>query len=361
MAERVLMMLGTGKGVFFMQSDAARRDWRLSGPFCDTWPINHVKRDPASGAVYAVGGSPWHGVDVWKTSDLGESWTRSGDGLAHDEDSGEKIDSVWSLGFSGGKIYAGVKPAALFESADGGRTWALVEGLSNHPSRKEWMAGGAGLTLHHIVTDPANPARLWVGISAAGVFHSADGGGGWEPRNVGVRLDYAENPPENPIVGNCVHGLALAAGGGEVMYQQNHCGMYRSDDGGRRWRSIEAGLPSSFGFPVAAHPRDADAAWFVPMNGDMKGRYAPDARPAVWRTRDGGASWSDLRDGLPQEHCYFTVLRQALAADPLDPVGVYFGTNSGSLYASADEGDHWRCLARDLPLINSVEVAILDG
>jgi hypothetical protein len=221
------------------------------------------------------------------------------------------------------------------------------------------MPGGAGLILHSILLDPADRDRLWVGMSAVGVFHSADGGASWEPRNVGTRNDYL--PDRYPEFGQCVHSIALAPGRPDRLYQQNHCGMYRSEDGAKTWESIEAGLPSTFGFPAAAHPRDADTLYLFPLNGDQVGRYAPDGRVAVWRTRDAGASWQDLRAGLPQENAYLTVLRQAMATDALDPAGVYFGTTSGAVFASADEGESWDCIARHLPLVTSVEAFVVDA
>ena len=359
MATQVHLLLGTKKGVFVLDSDSDRRCWSLRGPFCDTWPINHVVGDPDSGAIYGGGGNEWFGPAVWKSTDVGRSWTHSSEGLAYAEGE-EPIKSVWSLARTNGALLAGVQPAGLFESNDGGESWRQITGLRDHPSRTEWQPGGAGLILHSLVIHPTNERRIWVGISAAGVFHSDDDGATWEPRNRGTRCDFLPEDMRYPEFGQCVHNLAIAPGDGERLYQQNHCGMYRSDDGGRQWTSIEDGLPSSFGFPAAVHPRDPETLYLLPLNGDIQGRYAPDAKVAVWRTRDGGASWQDLREGLPQENAFLTVLRQAMTTDKLEPAGVYFGTSSGALYASADEGETWRCIAQHLPAISSVETLVID-
>ena len=274
---------------------------------------------------------------------------------------GDSFSQIWSLGYAHGELYAGTKPARLLKSSDGGQTWALVEGLSNHPSVDSWNGGAAGLVLHTIVADPADQSKMWIGISAAGVFATEDGGKTWDRRN---RLSNAaacghhDHPaaPRDGETGYCVHNMMRAPGAVDRLYQQNHHGVWRSDDGGRSWEDITPGLPSTFGFPISVHPRDADTAWTLPLNGDSSGRFPPDAAAAVWRTRDGGQTWAAQRQGLPQEACFFTVLRQAMARDDRDPAGVYFGTNSGSVFASFDEGDNWQEIARHLPTILSVEV-----
>lgn len=359
MATRVVVLVGTKKGAFILESDAARRSWSLRGPFCEAWPVNHVIGEPASGRIHAAGGNEWFGPAVWTSKDLGASWTHSSEGLAYGE--GEPpIRSVWSLAPANGHLYAGVEPAGLFRSGDGGKSWTHLGGLRDHPSRADWQPGAGGLILHSLVVDPAEGRRIWVAISAAGVFHSADGGVTWEARNRGTRADFLPEGQRYPEHGQCVHCLVKAPGAGGLFYQQNHCGMYRSDDGGTSWQSIEAGLPSSFGFPAAVHPRDPDTLYLVPLNGDSAGRYVPDGKAAVWRTRDGRRTWQDLRAGLPQRNAFLNVLRQALATDTLAPAGVYFGTGSGALYASADEGDTWSCIAEHLPTITSVETLVLE-
>lgn len=357
---KLLLLLGTKKGAFILEGDEARRDWALRGPFCETWPMNHVVADPTTGTIWGAGGNEWFGPAVWKSTDLGASWTHSSKGLAYDQGE-EPVKTAWSLAVADGALYAGVQPAGLFRSTDGGESWEHVRGLSEHPSRPAWQPGGAGLILHGILPHPEDPAQIWVAISSVGVFHTADGGQSWAPRNRGIRCDYNPEDQRYPEYGQCVHCLTLAAGGSGRLYQQNHCGMYRSDDGGRSWQSIEEGLPSSFGFPAAAHPHDPDTLYLLPLNGDSLGRFMPEGRTAVWRTRDGGKSWQALRNGLPQEGSYFNVLRQAMAVDGMEQAGIYFGTSAGEVYGSADEGESWSCLARHLPPILSVETLHAPG
>lgn len=356
---KILILLGTNKGAFFLESDQGRRAWKLRGPFCDSMPINHATADASTGTIFCAGGNRWLGPAVWKTTDFGDTWSQSKEGLAYE--SAEPVKSVWTITASGPTVYAGVEPAGLFKSEDEGSSWHHVAGLRQHPSRPEWQPGGAGLILHSILSHPADRRQLWVGISVAGVFHTDDGGSTWRARNKGTRADFLPEEQRYPEYGQCVHSIAMAAGRPDHLYQQNHCGMYRSRDGGRHWESIESGLPSSFGFPTAVHPRDPETLYFLPLNGDSAGRYVPDGKAAVWRSRDGGDSWQALRHGLPQENTFFAVLRQAMATDALDPAGVYFGTNTGSLFASTDEGDSWACIAQHLPLILSVETLSLES
>lgn len=372
------IMVGTTKGAFLLRSDDGR--WDVEGPFCDGWPINHVVGDPETGRLWAAGGGDWHGAGVWRSDDGGASWTLSklsngqlDEWAANDPQMAEmlgwkpvetpydgEVSAIWSLHHAHGTLYAGGKPATLFTSRDGGQSWDLVDGLSHHPSRESWNPGAAGLVLHTILSDAQEPDKLWLGISAAGVFATEDGGETWERRN---RLSNAEacaehNHPAAPRdgeIGHCVHNMARAAGD-ELIYQQNHHGVFRSTDGARTWEDITVGLPSTFGFPIAVHPHDALTVWVLPLNGDTEGRYPPEAAAAVWKSTDGGNSWVDKREGLPGEHCYFTVLRQAMATDSSDPVGVYFGTNTGSVFASEDEGESWSEIARHLPTVLSVEV-----
>ncbi|MGR3456243.1 WD40/YVTN/BNR-like repeat-containing protein [Pseudooceanicola sp.] len=379
MAQDVKLLVGTTKGLFVLTGDPGRIAWKVAGPHCDGWPINHAVG--RGGTFWAGGGGDWHGAGVWRSTDGGVSWEvvrltkgTMDDWAASDPEVarmlgwtevplpfGDAFAQVWSLAHAHGRLYAGTKPAQLLVSEDDGATWTKVDGLTAHPSAAEWQGGAAGLVLHTILPDPEDPAKLWVGISAAGVFATEDGGATWDRRN---RLSNAEacghhdHPaaPRDGEIGHCVHNMRRAPGGGEVIYQQNHHGVWRSSDGGRSWDDINTGLPSNFGFPVQVHPRDPLTVWTLPLNGDSAGRYPPDAKAAVWRTQDGGASWQDQRRGLPQEACFFTVLRQAMSGDRLDPAGVYFGTNSGSVFASRDEGETWEEIARHLPTVLGLEV-----
>jgi photosystem II stability/assembly factor-like uncharacterized protein len=355
-ADRIMLLVGTKKGAFIAESDRDRRDWTIRGPSCEGYPIQDISRNPATGTLYAGGGSQWYGPTVFRSDDLGQSWTQSSDGLTYGND-GPKISAVWNVTAAHGSVYAGVGPAGLFRSDDGGQTWAHVEGLTNHPTRPTWEPGAGGLILHSIVPHPTDPDRMWVAISAVGTFETRDGGATWEPRNRGVRADFQPDPM--PVTGQCVHKLVMAAGESEHLYQQNHCGQYRSLNGGLSWQEITPGLPSEFGFPMVAHPRDPKTVWAIPLNGADQGRYMPDGQAAVWRTHDGGDSWIRGDTGLPQQDAYIGVLREAMGRDELEPVGVYFGTSTGQLFGSADGGESWAPISANLPPIWSVEAIVV--
>ncbi len=377
------ILVGTTKGAFVLRHDG--KDWRASGPHCGGAPINHVIGDPDTGTIWAAGGGDWHGAGIWTSTDGGETWAHAkltkgqmDDWAANDPDFaamigwtdaplpfGEEFSQVWSLGYAHGKVYAGTKPARLLESIDNGATWSKIEGLNNHPSSDSWHGGAAGLTLHTILTHPTDKGKVWVGISAAGVFATEDGGDTWDRRN---RLSNAEacahhdHPaaPRDGDTGHCVHNIVRATADGDLLYQQNHHGVYRSRDGGRNWDDITEGLPSTFGFPIAVDPAAPDRIWTIPLNGDSAGRFPPGAAAAVWRSEDAGVTWTATRDGLPQQDCFFTVLRQAMAvgAEPGKPTGVYFGTNSGSVFGSTDHGASWTEVAKHLPTVLSVETLV---
>ena len=365
----ITLMIGTTKGAFLMSSDAARQDWHLTGPHCDGESINHFASDPERGVIWAASGSKWGGPGVWKTEDGGQSWSHAHLGHGEREDfiarnpeeaaeygmapappapfTGE-IDALWSIARVGTTLYAGAKPARLFRSDDDGATWASVDALHQHPSRDTWSPGGVGLTLHTILSDPARPDHLWVGISAAGVLASEDGGATWERRNT---LSNASTGETTEIF-HCVHNMVRASDG--RIYQENHVGTFSSQDGGRSWDAIGAGLPTEFGFPIAVNPHDPDMVWVIPLQ--EEGRFPVDGIARVWRSTDGGQNWAAQATGLPAKNCFFTVLRQAMATDTQLEPGIYFGTNSGAVYASYDAGESWAEILSHLPTILTVEV-----
>ena len=381
MTDVVTLLVGTTKGLFVLRSADGRDTWTLSGPFCGGWPINHAVGQAADGHIWAGGGGDWCGAGVWRSADDGATWhlAKLSDGqmdefLRNDPEMARnlgmtptdpgpftgEVEAVWSLARAGKRLFAGGKPGRLYVSDDDGATWAGVDALNDHPDRHSWNPGAVGLTLHTLVSDPARPERMWLAMSAAGVFATEDGGATWDRRNR-LSNDAAHDHPPHPAApcngetGLCVHNMVRAPGAGDVLYQQNHHGVFRSRDGGRSWDDVTKGLPSTFGFPIAVHPQDANTIWTLPLNGDTAGRYPPDAAAAVWRSRDGGDTWTPQRNGLPQAGCYFTVLRQAMTTDHEGEAGVYFGTNSGSVFASRDGGDTWAEIARHLPTVLCVE------
>jgi len=356
-AKRVEVLVGTKKGAFILESDETRGDWRLRGPYCQLWPTHDFVR-AADGTLYAGGGNAWYGPSVWRSLDDGITWTQSSRGLSYGAD-GPKVTTVWKLEPGDGVVYAGVEPAGLFRSTDRGETWEHVAGLREHPSQPQWEPGAGGLCLHSICLHPTDPERLWVAISAAGTFETTDGGATWTTRNKNVRADFIPGP--TPEFGQCVHKLRVVATNPDWMYQQNHCGVYRSDDGGKDWTDISPGLPSEFGFPMVVDPNDAKTIYVIPHAPPEEGRQSIDGKPAVYRSRDRGDSWQRLDTGLPREHAYLTVLRENMAIDSLDQSGVYFGTSGGQVFGSNDEGETWSMLADFLPSIWSVEAAVIEA
>jgi photosystem II stability/assembly factor-like uncharacterized protein len=354
-----MLLVGTRKGCFLLESDADRRDWTLRGPFCEGWPVYHAIYDANSGAIYAAAASEWHGSVVWRSPDLGETWTHSSEGLAY-EDGDRKLSKVSTLAAADGRVLVGVEAPGIFESRDGGQTWSLLSTLAGQPGSEAWddpanqPPGHLGISA--LSTDAEDPSHFWAIVQGVGLFETTDDAGSWTPRNRGLRADW---PRPHEEVGFCVHKFVRSPVDAQRMYQQNHVGMHRSDDGGQTWTEITEGLPTEFGFAAATHPHDRDAFYVVPLD-PGHGRTMPDGQAAVWRTRDAGSSWQKLTRGLPQQDAYLGVLREAMAIDTYDSPGLYFGTSTGQVYASADDGESWSEVASYLPPISSVEVAILD-
>ena len=359
---QVLVMVGTRKGAFIFESDAARENWHVSGPHFAGWQIMHMKHDPRSGYLYTILDHDVYGSNVHRSADRGHSWEMI-TGPQFAEEDGRKVARVWHIEPGDPNqpdvLWAGADPGALFKSSDGGQSWQGVPGLNDHSTREAWQPGAGGMMVHTIIPDPADEKRMFVAISAAGVFRTEDGGASWQPKNAGVRADFL--PVTYPEVGQCCHHLVMSPEDSNVLYQQNHCGVYRTRDGGDTWEDIGTGrLPSTFGFPMAIHPRDGKTVYVVPQKSD-EFRYTPEGKFRVYRSRDGGDSWEAPRNGLPQENAYLGVFREGLATDRLDPAGVYVGTGTGQLFYSRDEGDNWETLADTLPPIYSVGTALLSG
>jgi photosystem II stability/assembly factor-like uncharacterized protein len=357
---RTVLLVGTRKGCFVVESDGDRRDWEIRGPFCEGWPIYHAIHDPASGALYAAAASEWHGAGVWRSTDLGETWEISSEGLNYGEN-GRRLSKLSGLTAAHGRILAGAETAGVFESRDGGSTWSLLSTLDGQPGREEWNDPAnqppGHLGLPAILPHPDDASRYWAVVQGIGIFETTDDGASWTPRNRGLRADW---PREHEEIGFCVHKLVMSPSDNERLYQQNHCGMHRSDDAGESWVEITEGLPTDFGFAAAVHPHDRDSFYVIPLD-PGHGRTMPDGQAAVWRTSDAGASWTRLDQGLPQQNAHVGVLREGLAIDSLDVPGLYFGTSTGQLFGSIDEGESWTEIAGYLPAISSVEVAVLDA
>lgn len=357
---RVMVLAGTRKGAFIFMGDSERQEWQVSGPHFPGWPIQHMKYDPRSGYLFAALDHAVYGSNIHRSADLGENWEMV-KGPHFDDDEERTVERVWHVQPGNisqpGVVYAGADPGALFRSEDDGLTWQNISGLTDHPTREQWQAGAGGMMVHTIIQDPNDDQRMFVAISAAGVFRTEDGGQSWSPKNEGTRADFL--PEKYPEVGQCCHHLVMSPEDSNVLYQQNHCGVYRSRNGGESWDDIAAGLPAHFGFPMAIHPRDGLTVFVVPQRSD-EFRYTPQGKFRVYRTRDGGDSWQALTSGLPQENAYMNVFREGLATDRLDPAGVYVGTGTGELFYSVDEGDNWQTLSETLPPIYSVGVAVVE-
>jgi hypothetical protein len=361
--QTVLLLVGTTKGAFVFSSDAARERWSVTGPHFPgeaVYSIAYDQRGGRSRLLVGVHSNHW-GATIRLSDDLGATWSGpERQAIRFPETSGLSLAQVWPIlpgrAEETDVVWCGVEPAALCRSDDAGESWAPVEGLLNHEHRPRWMPGGGGLCLHTIVLDPTNADRMAIAISTAGFYRTDDGGRSWQPRNAGVRAVFL--PDKYPEFGQCVHKVTHHRARPERLFLQNHWGLYRSDDWGNSWQDIANGVPSDFGFAIQSHPHEPDTVYAIPIQSD-EFRVVPDARLRVYRTRDAGAAWAPLGEGLPQEQAFESVLRDGLAVDTQDPAGVYFGTRSGKLYGSANAGEGWRELADSLPPICCVKTAVV--
>lgn len=361
MARAAVVLIGTHKGGFLLRSTSARSKWRLEGPFFPGDQVNHLALDTRDDTprLYAAVTSPWWGTGVRMSDDLGATWSEPEAGIHFAEDSGNTVARVWQItpgnANEPGTLYAGVDPATLFRTTDRGAHWTEVTSLTKHKTRSQWNAGAGGMMVHSIVPHPEKPGRMHVGISAAGTFETVNDGKTWNPRNRGVLADF--HPDLYPEVGQCVHHMEAHPDRPQVLFQQNHCGVYRSDNGGKDWTDINDGLPSRFGFPLLVHPRYPETIYVVPEQGP-EFRAPIGGKFAVYRSDDAGERWKRLSRGLPQR-AYTHPYRQAMTADPFDPAGIYLGTSTGHLFASFDDGDSWATISDMLPPIYSLEAAVI--
>jgi photosystem II stability/assembly factor-like uncharacterized protein len=385
---KIRVLVGTKKGAFILTSDGTRKRWKVSGPHFAGWEIYHMKGsvvDPDR--IYASQTSDWFGQIIQRSDDGGKTWStpgsspeelKSADGMPKAESNKFVYDGVpgthqwydgtqhpwefkrvWHLEPSldnPDHVYAGVEDAALFVSRDGGKSWSELSGLRKHDTGPKWQPGAGGMCLHTILLDPSNPKRISVAISAAGAFRTDDGGDSWKPINRGLHSQYIPDPTAE--VGHCVHRVAMHPSRPNTLFMQKHWDVMRSDNAGDSWTEVSGNLPTDFGFPIDVHAHQPETIYVVPIKSDSE-HYPPSGRLRVYRSRTGGNEWQALTKGLPQRNCYVNVLRDAMSIDSLEPCGVYFGTTGGQVYASADAGDRWKPIVRDLPAVLSVEVQTL--
>ena len=368
---QVRVLVGTRKGAFILTADGARTNWSVAGPHFPGWEIYHIKGSPADpNRLYASQCSGWFGQIMQRSDDGGKSWTPMGNEFPYEGIPGThqwydgtphpwEFKRVWHLEPSltdPDTIYAGVEDAALFRSTDGAQSWTELSGLRLHTTGSTWQPGAGGLCLHTILLDPADPARIFVAISAAGAFRTDDGGQTWRPINRGLRSDHIPDPEAE--IGHCVHRLAMHPSRPGTLFMQKHWDVMRTDDGGEHWHEISGNLPTDFGFAIDVHAHEPETLYVVPIKSDAE-HFPLDGQLRVWRSRTGGHDWEPLTAGLPQQNCYVNVLRDAMAVDTLDSCGIYFGTTGGQVYASADSGDSWTAIVQNLPAVLSVEVQTL--
>jgi len=389
---KVRVLVGTRKGAFVLESDGKRDKWDVSGPHFAGWELYHVKGSPVDhNRIYASQCSGWFGQVIQRSDDGGKTWHQPGapagqptttpDGMPKAESNKFAYDAaakpltthqwydgtqhpwefkrVWHLEPSltdVETVYAGVEDAAIFRSTDGAQNWQELPGLRGHGTGPKWQPGAGGMCLHTIILDPSNPDRIFIAISAAGAFRTDDGGKTWKPINRGLRSQYIPDP--NAEVGHCVHHVAMHPSRPDVLFMQKHWDVMRSDDAGDNWKEVSGNLPTDFGFVIDVHAHEPETVYVVPIKSDGE-HFPPDGKLRVYRSRSGGNEWEALTNGLPQSNCYVNVLRDAMALDKLDKCGVYFGTTGGQVYCSADAGDSWNPIVRDLPAVLSVEVQTL--
>jgi photosystem II stability/assembly factor-like uncharacterized protein len=363
MPERVVLCIGTRKGLFVGEATRSRRKLDLRGPFGPGVAVYAALVDTrGTPRVYASSCNAFFGMKVLRSTDLGKTFEETKSAPAFPKEDGRALANIWSLEAGEGKkdLWCGVEPASLFRSGDGGDSWEMVAGISNHPHARKWQPGAGGLCLHTILRDAD---RVHLGISTGGHYLSEDGGATFAASNQGVGAGFVPEP--YPEFGQCVHKIAGHDGAPGRLYMQNHggwpdrpgIGVLRSDDHGHTWRSIAKGLPSDFGFPIAVHPHDPDTVYVLPL--EPQTRTCPGGAPAVWRSEDGGGSWKRLARGLPRKESFFTVQRDAMDIDELASPAVYFGTTTGQLWIGRDGGEDWSCLHDSLPPIHCVKVAVV--
>ncbi|MDB6155004.1 MAG: BNR/Asp-box repeat protein [Chthoniobacteraceae bacterium] len=368
---KVRVLVGTKKGAFILTADGKREQWNVSGPHFAGWEMYHLKGSPVEPErIYASQTSGWFGQQIQRSNDGGKTWEPVGNAFQYDGTPGThqwydgtqhpwEFKRIWHLEPSltdPDTVYAGAEDAALFKTTDAGKTWLELPGLRGAKGHL-WQPGAGGMGLHTIILDPVDPRRIFVAISAAGVFRSDDGGTTWRATNRGLKSAY-EIPDPNAEVGHCVHRIAMHPSRPKVLYMQKHWDVMRSDDAGEMWYEVSGNLPTDFGFPIDVHAHEPETIYVVPIKSDSE-HFPPDGKLRVYRSRTGGNEWEALSKGLPQQHCYVNVLRDAVAVDSLDSCGVYFGTTGGQVYASSDSGDTWEAIVRDLPAVLSVEVQTL--
>jgi len=366
----VRLLVGTRKGAFVLTSDGKREKWNVDGPHFAGWEIYHLKGSPVDpNRLYASQSSGWFGQMIQRSEDGGKTWAPVGNEFVYDGVPGThqwydgtqhpwEFKRVWHLEPSltdPDVVFAGAEDAALFRTADGGKSWQELPGLRGAKGNL-WQPGAGGMCLHTILLDPSNPARIFVAISAAGAFRSDDSGQTFRPINRGLRSEQIPDPAAE--VGHCVHRIAMHSSRPGVLFMQKHWDVMRSENAGDSWNEVSGNLPSDFGFPIDVHAHEPETIYVVPINSDSE-HYPPDGRLRVYRSRAGGDEWEALTEGLPQANCYVNVLRDAMCVDALDKCGIYFGTTGGQVYGSADAGDSWKPIVRDLPAVLSVEVQTL--